>query len=605
MTSAQNQNTTRLETVVRDFNILRKTIAHYPPGHPSRDPALERLRDDLNALIGPNQDLTLKLTSDGIEYCGFLHQTSPLLKRFCDHLHKFGIHSISIAKDVPLKEIEILLETLNANPIIYQVQRNLSHEFLEKGVNKIRIDQIDFRKLLRKESSPAAELKHQRSSLFYILLTSDAGFSSEEIESLYQMARTGGDEQGEKAIDAFKLEVMAAAIALEKQLSKRLVSLYSHLFPQQQERESNINSIKEIMDERWLDVLKHVSWPKIRDSLLSDPGEKKYIPDSYLATLHTLQEKDGQAEDSLKWREDRTKTLSEMVRILLDILKMETNGGDYTSLSRQIDRRINELISLGQFELIGEVVETYINSSLGLQPLLDSGVLEQLWHSLKDLCGDDHKKALNVLMTFEQNTVEFLLDELRNEKDEGQKQLIMDVIAQFGALALKPIMGRLNDYDRDFLCALLGLLEQVGDETIVDRVGGLINHEDSDVRYGVVKLLSGFRHLSTWKIMAEALNDSDEDVRSFVRLSLADAQDRLAIPYILRLLGDWKPWRRERIGMVGAIKTLGRLKSEDAIPLLRKMAHLRWYWNPFFGNSEIKRTASRALSEITEGNSCE
>jgi HEAT repeat protein len=605
VTSAQNQNIAQLEILVRDFNILRKTISHYPPGHPSREPALGRLRDDLNALIGANQEVALTVTSDGIEYCGFLHdQTSPSLKKFSDHLHKFGIHKISIAKDVQLKELEILLEILNANPIIYQVQRNLSQEFLEKGVNKIRIDQIDFAKLLRQESSPATELKRQRSSLYYILLTSDADFSPEEIESLYQMAHTGGDERGEKAIHAFKLDVMAAAIALEKRLSKRLVSLYSHLFPQNEERECNIDSIKEIMDERWMDVLKDVSWSKIRDSLLSDTGEKKYIPQSYLETLEVLlDDKDGGAGGRVTWQEDRTKKLCEMVRIALEILKMETNDHDCATISRQINQRINELISLGEFELVDEVVERYSNSRLGLQPLLDSGVLEQLWSALKDLRGDNHSKALNVLTVFKQKTVDFLLDKLRDEKDEREKQLIIDVIAEFGALALTPIVERLNDYDRDFLCLLLGLLEQVADETVINRVGVLITHEDSDVRYGVVKLLSRFRHPVTWKIMAEALDDLDEDVRSFVRVSLANARDRSAIPYILKLLEDWKPWRRERIGALDAMKTLGRLKATDAIPILRKMAYLRWYWNPFFGNSETKRIASWALSEIAEGNS--
>ena len=605
VSSAHDDNVSQLETVVRDFNILRKIFCHYPPGHPSRKPALERLRDDLNTLMGANQEIALTITPSGLEYYGFVYdETSVPCKKFSDHLHKFGIQNISIAKGIQLKELEILLETLNANPIMYQVQRSLAQELLEKGINRIKIDQIDFAKLLRKEPGPVTDLKQQRTRLFYMLLTSDAGFSPEEIEWLYQMAQTSTEEQGEKAVDGFKMEVVAAAIALEKRLSKRLVSLYCNLFPQPEQREKNIHSIKEIIDERWVDVLKDIPWPKISDWLLSDTGEKKYIPHPYLETLEALLDgKESQAEGRLTLQEDRTKTVCEMVRILLEILKIETDDGNGTLISKQINQRIHDLISLRKFGLMSEVVETYSNSGLGLDPLLNSGVLEQLWHALKDLGGNDYKKALNVLGAFEQKAMDFLLDNLRNEKDGREKQLIMDVIAQFGAMALTPIVKRLNDYDRAFLCFLLGLLEQVGDESIIGQVGGLINHKDSNVRYGVVRLLSCFKHPVSWKIMAEALDDVDKDVRGLVRLSLANVQDRLATPYILRLLESWKPWRRERVGVVEAIKILGQSKVTDAIPLLKKMAYIRWYWNPLFGNREIKRMASRVLLEIAEGNS--
>jgi len=193
-----------------------------------------------------------------------------------------------------------------------------------------------------------------------------------------------------------------------------------------------------------------------------------------------------------------------------------------------------------------------------------------------------------------------ILPILLESNDKFDRMRIMAIIADMGPLATRSMVASLRDggpwyYIRN----LLQILGRAGDETHVETLSSLLNHNDWRVRREALDTIYKIGGARREAVLLNVLYQLDDRLKIRAVAMLGNLGSREALGPLLALVGGrshfWNRNRRELDLMI--CRSLGKIGAPEAIPVLRELAARKGIWGRHF-KQHLTIAARQALDQI-------
>jgi HEAT repeat protein len=157
----------------------------------------------------------------------------------------------------------------------------------------------------------------------------------------------------------------------------------------------------------------------------------------------------------------------------------------------------------------------------------------------------------------------------------------------------QPLSKFLSDGNPILVCQILSILARIGDPSTVNYLGNLVTHRDLKVREETLQVLDKFGEKGK-DLIQKYLMDPVSGIRAKAALLFARHTKEKAIKPLTEIILSEDFYKRDFREKASFFKALGETKSEEVIPILKRIAKKRrWFqrekWN------EMRQCAANAL----------
>jgi HEAT repeat protein len=193
-----------LSEAVVEFNISRRNVGLYPPGHAAIRSSILRAHDLFGKLFELRDAITLGIAEDCLmvdEYA--LDKKNPVYRECALSFHERGIASVTFLKGLSEEELTVLNELLTDNAV--PPGQGLADLGRERGLARIRLTPIDYSHFTFVEGTASGETErsalwetYARGMLEGTLVSEEAheallGAPAEEVAALINQTAPGGE----------------------------------------------------------------------------------------------------------------------------------------------------------------------------------------------------------------------------------------------------------------------------------------------------------------------------------------------------------------------------------------------------------------------------
>jgi HEAT repeat protein/PBS lyase HEAT-like repeat-containing protein len=296
------------------------------------------------------------------------------------------------------------------------------------------------------------------------------------------------------------------------------------------------------------------------------------------------------------------------LRLLLDLLTIETDPERWKSVTIPVVSHIEDLLLVGDFEgalQLTEILTTEANGDGDRKPAaadalarLAEGVMmthvvthlrsvdEAAVEQLKQLC---YKVGPSIVKT--------LAEFLAVEKRAVARQRFTQILLGFGAAgknAVEQLRGSANPAVRR---TAIYLLREFGGSEALPDLTTLLDDTEPHVQREAVRAILSIGSEEAYAELQRALATGSNETREVLTTALVAMRTERAIPlfeYIVRKLDRRGPLRSVYLR---AVESLGALKAGHTVELLKDALYAGEWWAPW-RTAELRRTVATALRQI-------
>jgi hypothetical protein len=173
------------------------------------------------------------------------------------------------------------------------------------------------------------------------------------------------------------------------------------------------------------------------------------------------------------------------------------------------------------------------------------------------------------------------------------RKAICDQVAELSQEEIQPLSKFLSDHNPLLVCQILYILGKIGHPSTLKYLGNLVIHEDLMVREETLQVLSKFGEKGK-DLIQKFLMDSVSGIRAKAALLLARNAKGEAVKPLTEIILSEDFYKRDYKEKVSFFKALGETKSEEVIPILRRIANQRSWFRKEKSN-EMKQCAINTL----------
>jgi HEAT repeat protein len=173
------------------------------------------------------------------------------------------------------------------------------------------------------------------------------------------------------------------------------------------------------------------------------------------------------------------------------------------------------------------------------------------------------------------------------------RKAICDRLTELAREEIQPLSKFLSDGNTILVCQILNILGRIGDPSTVKHLGHLVTHRDLKVREETLQVLDKFGEKGK-DLLPKYLMDPVSGIRAKAALLLARHSKEKAMEPLTQIILSEDFYKRDYREKASFFKALGETKSEEVIPILKKIARKRrWFqrekWN------EMRQCAANTL----------
>ncbi|MDO3377409.1 HEAT repeat domain-containing protein [Geoalkalibacter halelectricus] len=264
-----------------------------------------------------------------------------------------------------------------------------------------------------------------------------------------------------------------------------------------------------------------------------------------------------------------------LLRELVDLLWKFDREGEFPRL-------LTCLLTLGRHCREPRLSETRRDACRrAVQDLVDEDLTHRLAHYMcdPDTSHQDSSQAQNLLLLLGESAAEVLADHLAEETESHARKILAQALARFAGAAL-PAMNRLLRDERWFVVRnALAILGEIRDPSQVAHLAVFLGHDDVRVRREAIRALTRIGTADAMDVLLVAVEEGDGDLQRQALLFLGALKQRAALPHLLRFATLRDPLLRRAELTRGAVRALGEIGAEEAVPalisLLKRRKRLR------------------------------
>jgi HEAT repeat protein len=183
---------------------------------------------------------------------------------------------------------------------------------------------------------------------------------------------------------------------------------------------------------------------------------------------------------------------------------------------------------------------------------------------------------------------------LLGELESGKwRKAICDRLTELSGGDIQPLSKFLSNGNPILVCQILNILGRIGDPSTVKYLGNLVTHRDLKVREESLQVLDKFGEKGK-DLIQKYLMDPVSGIRARAALLLARHNKEKAMEPLTEIILSEDFYKRDYREKASFFRALGETKSEEVIPILKKIARKRrWFqrekWN------EMRQCAANTL----------
>ena len=214
----------------------------------------------------------------------------------------------------------------------------------------------------------------------------------------------------------------------------------------------------------------------------------------------------------------------------------------------------------------------------------------------KAMKGNGEVKSETILQYFQFLTKQAIepLCLLLGELESGKwRKAICDQLTELSREEIQLLSKFLSDGNPILVCQILNILVRIGDPSTVKYLGDLVTHRDLKVREETLQVLDKFGEKGK-DLIQKYLMDPVSGIRAKAALLLARHTKEKATGPLTEIILSEDFYKRDYREKASFFRALGETKSEEVIPILKRIAKKRrWFqrekWN------EMRQCAANTL----------
>lgn len=234
-----------------------------------------------------------------------------------------------------------------------------------------------------------------------------------------------------------------------------------------------------------------------------------------------------------------------------------------------------------------------------ISSIASNEVLDKLKTQLLEGDPEEISQISNMLVRFDMKSVKPLIDVLKTTEDIRVKSVTFDSLEIIGKDAILDLINDLEKHNPWHMYRnIISILAEIGNKSTIGSLSRFLTHQNNEVRLETVKALSNIRSPETVEMLIKALGDKDESVRIEACLALGRLRDVSTVPVLTGILKAGFLSRKSIRLKSAAVKALGDIGDQTAIPALESAALKRSFLWPSAAKRELKVEAIRAITKI-------
>ena len=296
------------------------------------------------------------------------------------------------------------------------------------------------------------------------------------------------------------------------------------------------------------------------------------------------------------------------LQLLVDLLTIETDPERWKTVTVPAVSHIEDLLLVGDFEpalqLTG-ILTTEAGGDGDRKPaaaaavarLVESAMMTHIVTHLRSVDDQAVEQLKQLCYMVGPSIVKTLAEALASEKRAAARQRFTQILLGFGAAgktAVEQLRGSANPAVRR---TAIYLLREFGGSDALPDLTTLLDDTEPQVQREAVRAILSIGTEEAYAELQRALATGSNETREVLTTALVAMRTERAIPlfeYIVQTLDRKGPLR---IVYLRAVESLGALKAEHSIDLLKDALYAGEWWAPL-RTGELRRTVAAALRQI-------
>ena len=443
------------------------------------------------------------------------------------------------------------------------------------------------------------------------LLSTEEGRADKAADLVLQVAS--------RMTDATLGGFVAKGVIAEGGATTRLAQAFQALVPDNDRRPGLLEIAREQVAqsplgqaEGFLDMWKNAS------DMLTSYSDEQFVSESYARELSGARTQALEVERVSDDPPDRIGSWVTSVgaaevraldlRLLLDLLTIEADPERWKAVTIPVVSHIEDLLLVGDFEGAIQLTSILASEAAGdgerkpaaaaaVTRLADGVMMTHVVTHLRSVEEAAVEQLQQLCTMVGPSIVKGLAEALANEKRAVARQRFTQILLSFGAAgknAVEQLRGSANPAVRR---TAIHLLREFGGSEALPDLTTLLDDTEPHVQREAVRAILSIGTEEAYAELQKALASGSTQTREVLTTALVAMRSERAIPlfeYIVRKLDRKGPLRSVYLR---AVESLGALKAEHTVDLLKEALYAGEWWAPF-RTAELRRTAATALRQI-------
>jgi len=296
------------------------------------------------------------------------------------------------------------------------------------------------------------------------------------------------------------------------------------------------------------------------------------------------------------------------LRLMLDLLNIEADPQRWQTMMKPVVSHVDDCLMLGDFDAAVQLTRVLAEeakndgprkpaATAGLATLVGGSMMTHVVSHLRTVDDVTAEKLTELLHLAGPSVLKTLAEALAVEKRAVARQRFTQILLSFGATgrnAVEQLRGSANPAVRR---TAIHLLREFGGTEALPDLTTLLDDAEPHVQREAVRAILSIGTEEAYSELQRALATGTNQTREALTGALVAMRSERAIPlfeYIVRKLDRKGPLRSVYLR---AVESLGALKAEGTVELLREALYSGEWWAPL-RTAELRRTAAAALHQI-------
>ena len=296
------------------------------------------------------------------------------------------------------------------------------------------------------------------------------------------------------------------------------------------------------------------------------------------------------------------------LRLMLDLLNIEADPQRWQTLMKPVVSHVDDCLMLGDFDAAVQLTRVLAEeakndgprkpaATAGLATLVGGSMMTHVVSHLRTVDDVTAEKLTELLHLAGPSVLKTLAEALAVEKRAVARQRFTQILLSFGATgrnAVEQLRGSANPAVRR---TAIHLLREFGGTEALPDLTTLLDDAEPHVQREAVRAILSIGTEEAYSELQRALATGTNQTREALTGALVAMRSERAIPlfeYIVRKIDRKGPLRSVYLR---AVESLGALKAEGTVELLREALYSGEWWAPL-RTAELRRTAAAALHQI-------